>query len=757
MHPWRVRHPGWSNYVPASASNSPVTPEICTPRTEPSQLPSSMIPAPCPLLLRACKEMPAILEADRLQLPHNPGPFDGCEILDALPVLIFTEHQGKILFANAEARRILGKLDAPWQPIPTDELIWGLRAGTAEPHTRITDHGRARPFHATLPSSHGRILSVEGVICPEENDPETAIIIAHPTQVERAPRSRLMEDVLGCMPEAVALVHGNNILYVNAAFSRIFGYSSEEALGNRILDLIVPETRRTESLSLRRSVDEQGYAALDTVRLTKTGDLVDVATQVSQLTVSGQPAGYIFTYRDIGERKQIEAKLQHDALHDPLTGLPNRALFLDRLKLALSRRARRHDLGCATLFIDLDRFKEINDNLGHAAGDELLIAVAQRLQAAIRPQDTASRLGGDEFAVLLENLPSTKELELVSTRIQNELNRPFELYGHPVETGASIGVAMATEEHTAAELLIRDADFAMYRAKQRGGRRFEIFDHQLQISAAAPADNERELRQVIEKHQFELWYQPICRLINGKIEGFESLLRRQMPEGNFESFRSLLPIAEETGLSITLGRETLETVSRQLRNWLDRLPSAQLSLTLNLSARQFYHPELLSQIKRSFAITGADPSHLVLEVDEVTLNQNPTAAATILRKLADCNLHLAVDNFGSGLGSLNHLIQLPVDVLKLSPAFTVSASASARQAAVLESLIRLGRSLGVQIVAQGIETLNQLRSLTNLGIEVGQGFLFSPAVAPKEAELFARTGFLKPDAAPPSGNPPVMV
>ena len=676
-----------------------------------------------------------------MNLAQNPQNTAQQQVLDALPVLVLIERSGKVVFANAEVRHLLGRDEGEWIPAATEELIWGLGAGTAEPHTRLSDHGRARPFHATLPTAKGRILSIEGVYCPgDEEDPETALIIAHPASHERAPRTRLMEDVLACIPEAVALVHGKHVLYVNAAFTRIFGYTSDEACGSSLFDLTVPETRRKESLEMRKAVDEQGWAQIDTVRLTKSGDLIDVALQVAPLNVGGQRAGYIFSYRDIGDRKQIEAKLQHDALHDPLTGLPNRALFLDRLRLALSRRARRNDLGCAVMFIDLDRFKEINDTLGHAAGDELLMRVAERLRAAVRPHDTAARLGGDEFAVLLENLPSLKELEIVANRIQSEMDRPFEIYDHPLETGASIGVAMASDEHKAPELLIRDADFAMYRAKQRGGGRFEIFDKRMELFASNPREREQELRQVLDKHLFEFWYQPICRLANGRIEGFEALLRRRHTDGTVESFRNLLPVAEETGLSISLGRESLESICRQSRMWMETMPWIELSLTANLSERQFYHPDLVTQVKRALAATGADPARLLVEVDEATLNNNSGAAALILQRLADCNIRLAVDNFGAGLAPLNHLVGLPIDVLKLAPVLTASATRAGRQVAVLEALIRLGRTLGVQVIAQGIETHEQMRALSTLGCELGQGYLFSPAVAPEQAQKMAAEG-----------------
>ena len=272
-------------------------------------------------------------------------------------------------------------------------------------------------------------------------------------------------------------------------------------------------------------MDQYGRATIETVRVNKDGELVDVAMLAGPLLVDGAKVGYVFTYRDIGDRKQTEAKLQHDAMHDVLTELPNRALFLDRLTLALSRRLRRRDQTCGVLFLDLDHFKEINDSMGHAAGDVLLKAVSERLRTALRPQDSAARLGGDEFGVLVESILTVSDLDTVATRVLSEMQRPFEIFGNQIQAGASIGVAMAGPDHTAPELLIRDADFAMYTAKQAGGGRYEIFDKQMEGHVTTQQERERELRSVVERREFEVWYQPIYRLQTGKLEGFESLLR----------------------------------------------------------------------------------------------------------------------------------------------------------------------------------------------------------------------------------------
>jgi Amt family ammonium transporter len=552
-----------------------------------------------------------------------------------------------------------------------------------------------------------------------------------------------MEDVLASIPEAVAVVCDDHVLYINAAFTRIFGYTLNELLGGNLQDFIVPETRRKESSLVSADVDQFGFVSLDTVRKNKDGGLVDVALEAGPLMVKGNKAGYVLSYRDVGERKRLEVRLQHDALHDALTGLPNRALFLDRLSLAFTRRSRSRGLNCGVLFLDLDRFKEINDTLGHAVGDALLVAVAERLRGALRPQDTAARLGGDEFAILVENILSVSGMEIVATRVLEAMAREFEVCGHTLHACASIGVAIAGPDHAVPEMLIRDADFAMYRAKQDGGGRFDIFDKQLQLHVANLQERERELRQVLEMRLFEIWYQPIFRLQTGKLEGFESVLCWQREDGSMSSLSDLLPLAEETGLSIGLGRETLEAVCKQLHDWTDILPDSGLTLTVNLTQRQFYLPDLIAHVKRMLAASGANPARLLIEVEESALSESPVAALAILERLLGCNVRLAVDNFGSGLAPLNHLVRLPIDVLKLDPGLTQSATQTGRQVAVLESLIQLGLKLGVQVVAQGIESREQLDALLRSGCEMGQGPLLSPALPSSLAQKLAEQGCWK--------------
>ncbi len=466
-----------------------------------------------------------------------------------------------------------------------------------------------------------------------------------------------------------------------------------------------------------------------------------MSLQAAPLLVDGDRVGYVFTFRDIGVHRETEKKLEHDAMHDVLTGLPNRALFLDHVNLTLSRRLRDPDQNCGVLYLDLDRFKEVNDGLGHAAGDALLIAVAGRLRASLRPQDSAARLGGDEFAVLVENIVSAYDLEVVAGRILHELERPFEIFGQEVSAGASIGAAMANPDHTSSDLLVRDADVAMYRAKQAGGDRYEIFDKHLEISVTTNRERERELRSAVSKRQFLFRYQPIYRLVGGLLEGFESFLSLRRADGSPDNFADLPSVADDSTLSMLLAREALDAACAELRILSDRFPEQELIVTVNLTRRQLYHPDLIAILMKALAASGADPSRLILEAPESAFNEDPDAAVAIVQRLADWQVRVAIDEFGGSLAPLNHLVNLPVGMIKLAPRLTAAALSSGRQLAVLESLIRLGNTLGLQIVAQGIETPQQLAALARMGCALGQGPLLSPPLEPERALALAEAGY----------------
>jgi len=664
-------------------------------------------------------------ETPGVNLPENAGSSQQREILDALPVLVFLERSGRIVYANAEARRQMGQGDALWVERAVEDVLWGLYPGTAEPRTLLAATGKGSPFHATMPALDGQLIPVEGTYSILGAEGREAVVVAHPVGRERAPRSRMMEDVLASLPEAVAIEHDNHVLYTNPAFTRMFGFGPEEVGGVSLRQLIVPETRWLELASLEKAVDLQGRATVETVRTTRSGELIDVSMQCAPLCVDGERVGYVYTFRDIAERKLAENRLQHDAMHDALTGLPNRALFIDRLGQALSRRKRRPDLSCGVLFLDLDRFKQINDALGHAAGDALLVGVAERLSSVLRPQDSAARLSGDEFAVLVENLVNTADLEIVAHRIVDAMEKPFDIFGHAVGATASVGAAIAGPAHTTPDMLLRDADYAMYRAKQAGAGQYEIFDKHLESYMNRQQERERQLRAALESHEFEFRYEPVYSLHSGRVESLESVLSWQQPGGGIDSGNDLMEIAEVTGLSIALGREDMLAACEQLRAGAAHLSGRGCTVSVNLTARQFFHPELATHLREAIAASGIEPMRLMVEVPEGALNERADAAVAVLQRLADTHVRIAIDNFGSSLAALNHLVRLPVDMIKLDARLVESAPTASRQQAMIEALIRLAHALGIRVSANGITNAEQLQMLIRLGCDLGQGPLLS--------------------------------
>lgn len=662
-----------------------------------------------------------------VNVPQNWDSPQQQDILDALPALVFLERAGRIVFANAEARHLLGWQEEMWSSRLVEEVLWGLFPGTAEPQTALTGGRMSSPFHATLATRGGRLLPIEGTYATVNSELRDAVIVAQVVGRDRTPRPRLMEDVLASIPEAVALVRGSRVLYTNAAFTRLFGYSADEVSGGDLREFIVPETRLHEHSMLEKAIEDYGCAALETVRTHKDGQFVDVAMHAAPLLVGGEKAGYVLTYRDIGDRKQAEAKLQYDAMHDVLTGLPNRALFQDHVTLALSRRARRRD-SCGLLYLDLDNFETINATFGHAAGDMLLVALSDRLRACLRPQDTAARLGGDEFAVLVESVLAASDLEVVAKRILAEMDRPFEILGCSYPVKISIGVAMAGMDDVTAESLLRDADLALYHARQAGGERYEVFDRHMSLETNTLQERERDLRHALSNRKFELWYEPIFRLATGELEGFESILRFRRADGSIDSFNDLLPAAEETGLSISIGRDALETLCGQLHSWSNTMPGNTLTLTVNLTHRQFFHEDMAAHLRKTLALTKADPSRLILEIPEGTVNERPDDALAIVQRIADCGVRVALDDFGSSLAAFNDLVRLPIDLVKMDSQLSIAAVKTGSQLALLESVIHLGKIVGVQALAQGVETQEQLNALLRLGCELGQGPLFSPVI-----------------------------
>jgi diguanylate cyclase (GGDEF)-like protein/PAS domain S-box-containing protein len=421
---------------------------------------------------------------------------------------------------------------------------------------------------------------------------------------------------------------------------------------------------------------------------------------------------------------------------DALTGLPNRILFIDRLGRAVERRKRHGETLYAVLFLDLDRFKVVNDSLGHAIGDQLLIALARRLEQCLRASDTCARvageqtiarLGGDEFTILLDDIGQVGDALRVADRIQKTLARPFVLDGQEVFTSASIGIAIGTREYDSPEAVLRDADTALYRAKALGKARYEVFDTEMRNRAVARLQLETDLRRALERSEFRLFYQPIISLVTGHVSGVEALLRWPHWDRGLVYPADFIPVAEETGLIVPMGEWALREACRQLAEWHATIETpVPLTMAVNLSGRQFLQPDLASQIERILAETGVAASSLKLEITESTIIENITQIVELLLRLKELGVKVAIDDFGTGYSSLSYLQRLPIDSLKVDRSFVSCMTRDGME--IVRAIVGLAHNLGLDVVAEGVETPEQLAQLQSLGCEFGQGHLFSTAV-----------------------------
>jgi diguanylate cyclase (GGDEF)-like protein/PAS domain S-box-containing protein len=525
-------------------------------------------------------------------------------------------------------------------------------------------------------------------------------------------------------------------LSVNRSLCKLLGYSEQEMLemnfqaithpddlGESLADMYqMVEGKLVNTTREKRYIHKQGHIVWATISTSSVFD------------EHGKPMHFIMQAQDITERKQAEEQLHHAAYYDSLTRLPNRALFTEHLQLAINRANNHRDHLYGVLFLDIDRFKNINDSLGHVVGDQLLKAVAQRLSRCVRPEDTVSRFGGDEFAILLNGMNHAADALAITERILRSIESPFKLSGYDVFTSTSIGIALSTIGYSNTEDILRDADTAMYRAKEQGKGRFEVFDKVMHARAISRLQLENDLRYALERKELEVYYQPIINLDGGSISGFEALIRWNHPVRGMVSPADFIPVAEDTELIIPIGHWVLFEACRQVREWQTLYPFAKpLTISVNLSGKQFKQPDLVGQIKQILYQTGLDPHCLRLEITESMVMEDAEAATAMLRQLRSLNVQLSIDDFGTGYSSLSYLHRFPVNILKIDKSFVGRMAVDEESMGIVETIITLASKLKMCVVAEGIETKEQWDKLKALQCEYGQGYLFSKPVPAQQA------------------------
>jgi diguanylate cyclase (GGDEF)-like protein/PAS domain S-box-containing protein len=540
--------------------------------------------------------------------------------------------------------------------------------------------------------------------------------------------------------DVVTVVDADGLIsYDSPSSARVLGYGPGERVGTEAARYVHPGDI-DNIRAVFAGLDGPGAVAQVEVRAPhRDGSVRWLEVRMTNLLEEPAVLGVVANFRDITERKALEDQLAHQAFHDPLTGLANRALLLDRVDHALSAARGRRGSRLALLYLDLDDFKTVNDGLGHEAGDILLRMAGQRIAYCLRPADTACRLGGDEFAVLLEDLPNPSVAYEIGGRVLESIRAPFELEGAAVSLNASLGIVVSSGTEDAATLL-RNADLAMYRAKGQGKGRFEIYEAGMHAAVVERLAVKADLQRAVEAGEFEPYYQPIVDLASGRTVGVEALVRWRHPDRGLLAPAAFIELAEETGLIVPIGNQILRQACVDAVAWRAHLgASAPKTVSVNLSVRQLQHAGVVGDVALALQASGLPADALVLEITEGTLLEDTDAAARRLAGLKELGVHIALDDFGTGYSSLSYLDRFPVDVLKIDKSFIDAlATAPAGNSPLVSAIIGLGATLGVHVTAEGIEDPTQLARLREMGCELGQGYWFAHPLPAADLEQHVR-------------------
>ena len=575
-----------------------------------------------------------------------------------------------------------------------------------------------------------------------------------------AEREQIFQLITENAADMIAVIDRNGErLYNSPAYQTILGYAPEELAATSSVDQIHPDDlARVLEASAKANSTGRGERLEYRIRH-KDGSWRFLESTASAIrNPEGEINGLVIVNRDITERKRAEEKLAHLAFHDGLTGLPNRALFLDRLQRSITHSRRHSDFKFAVLFIDIDEFKVFNDSLGHAAGDRLLVQIAERLTASLRGVDTVSRPrlgqvenpyegestlarpGGDEFTVLIEELHDPSDAIRVAERIQQRLAIPFDYNNQQIVLSVSIGIAFSNicAVEAQAQDVLRDAEIAMYRAKSTGKARYEVFDHAMHAGAIKRLQLETDLRRALELKEFRVYYQPIVSLRDDQIVGFETLSRWQRPEGLIMP-GEFIAVADETGIILPINQQLLYEACGQLRSWHALFPSdPPLTLNVNITPKQFAQPDLASQIGKTLQEIGVDPCSVNLEITETIAMADADRSAVVLSELKALGVRLDIDDFGTGYSSLSRLQHFPVDRLKIDRSFISRMDTDVETREIVRVIVMLAHGLGLKVVAEGVETQAQADMLKDLDCELAQGYLYSRPVPSETIDQLLR-------------------
>ena len=669
-------------------------------------------------------------------------------LTEANAALVYVVEGGIIRYANRAARSRGGAKGRDLVGLRFSDLVHGdSRDALSQRMMGTTPSSVLSPqrFELKLDGPQGSEPWIDLTLSPIEHEGRPALLamgfdITDRKLAESAMREserRLRELIENIQLISVLLDARGDVTFANEYALELLGLHEEGVVGRNWFDLVVSLDRRSEMQEAFTERMKSGAVPHEEYEiLTARGEPRVVSWNSTILRdPSGAVCGMASIGSDVTERRRAEKRLLHDALHDSLTGLPNRALFMDRLRTTMARLKRRPTLQFAALFLDLDRFKVVNDSLGHVAGDQFLVQIGKILQTTLGAEHTVARLAGDEFAILLDDLDDRDDARHVVERIFHALETPIRISGQDIFATLSIGIVYGGAQYESAEDLLRDADTAMYQAKTTGKARFQIFDESMHKRAVGLLKLEHSLRRATERNEFVLHYQPIVSLKGGATSGFEALVRWNHPERGIVAPYEFIHLAEETGLIFRIGGWTL----REACQWLAQgspVLSDHFTVAVNLSGRQFSQGDLIEEVQRVLSETGLAADRLKLEITESVIMENPEMAVDLLRRLKALGTHLCIDDFGTGYSSLSYLLRFPADTLKVDRSFVNALGKGGRNEDIVGAIVSLAKSLDMDVVAEGVETVEQRDILRALGCRYGQGYLFSRPLEGDRARAF---------------------